>query len=180
MPSSTNRSTASRCLRNPSNELSCRLHGGPRSVSVSDRTQLPSSRPGDNGGGALPDLIPNSEVKPSSVDGTAWETAWESRTSPGLLQRPAPFRGSGPLSVLALAPAVASLRACCLFELAKAAQGCSPRGRAISGQLAPRLEWRSRWELDLRLTSGGWSSAIEHVMVRRWEPATHCLHLTSV
>src|SRR3954465_5613057 len=28
--------------------------------------------------------IPNTEVKLSSADGTAWETAWESRSLPGL------------------------------------------------------------------------------------------------
>ena len=33
-------------------------------------------------GGGPPDPIPNSEVKPSSVDGTAWETVWESRSLP--------------------------------------------------------------------------------------------------
>lgn len=31
-----------------------------------------------------PDSIPNSEVKLFSADGTAWETVWESRTSPAL------------------------------------------------------------------------------------------------
>lgn len=28
--------------------------------------------------------IPNTEVKPPSVDGTAWVTGWESRTLPGI------------------------------------------------------------------------------------------------
>ena len=31
----------------------------------------------------IPDPIPNSEVKLFRADGTAWETVWESRTSPG-------------------------------------------------------------------------------------------------
>ena len=39
---------------------------------------------GDDCGGATPDPIPNSEVKPSSADGTAWVTVWESRTLPDL------------------------------------------------------------------------------------------------
>ena len=30
--------------------------------------------------------IPNTAVKPVYVDGTAWETAWESRKPPGLNQ----------------------------------------------------------------------------------------------
>jgi hypothetical protein len=33
--------------------------------------------------------IPNTEVKPVGADGTARETAWESRKSPGLIQKPA-------------------------------------------------------------------------------------------
>src|SRR5262245_29595363 len=32
--------------------------------------------------------IPNTEVKPDTADGTAWETAWESRSLPALSQRP--------------------------------------------------------------------------------------------
>lgn len=46
--------------------------------------------PGGYGGGVIPDPIPNSVVKPSSVDGTAQVTVWESRTPPGSLspQRP--------------------------------------------------------------------------------------------
>ena len=38
---------------------------------------------GDNGVGVTPVLIPNTEVKPDYVDGTASETMWESRKSPG-------------------------------------------------------------------------------------------------
>ena len=34
---------------------------------------------GDQSGGALPDPISNSEVKPSYADGTAQDTVWESR-----------------------------------------------------------------------------------------------------
>ncbi len=39
---------------------------------------------GGYGGGATPDPIPNSEVKPSCADGTAWVTMWESRSPPEL------------------------------------------------------------------------------------------------
>ena len=46
--------------------------------------KLSKKFPGDYSGGATPDPIPNSEVKPSSADGTARETVWESRSSPGL------------------------------------------------------------------------------------------------
>src|SRR5688572_17539089 len=38
---------------------------------------------GGHTGGATPDPIPNSEVKPSRADGTAGGTLWESRSSPG-------------------------------------------------------------------------------------------------
>ena len=40
---------------------------------------------GDHSGGVTPDPIPNSEVKPSSADGTARETVRESRTLPDLI-----------------------------------------------------------------------------------------------
>ena len=39
---------------------------------------------GGYGGRVTPDPIPNSVVKPSSADGTAGETLWESRTPPDL------------------------------------------------------------------------------------------------
>ena len=45
-------------------------------------------------GGVIPDPIPNSEVKPSRADGTAWATVWESRTPPELTLKPR-FFGSG-------------------------------------------------------------------------------------
>ena len=41
--------------------------------------------PGAYSGGATPVPIPNTEVKPSSADGTARETVWESRSAPGNL-----------------------------------------------------------------------------------------------
>ncbi len=40
---------------------------------------------GDSGGGDTPVPILNTEVKPSSADGTALATMWESRSSPGLI-----------------------------------------------------------------------------------------------
>ena len=43
------------------------------------------SFPGDHSEGVTPVPIPNTAVKSLSADGTAWETAWESRTLPGLL-----------------------------------------------------------------------------------------------
>ncbi len=41
---------------------------------------------GDFSGGETPVPIPNTVVKPSSADDTAWETVWESRSSPGFLK----------------------------------------------------------------------------------------------
>ena len=43
------------------------------------------SFPGGDGGGVTPVPISNTEVKPSSADGTALETRWESRTLPGFV-----------------------------------------------------------------------------------------------
>src|SRR5580765_6665499 len=53
----------------PASRVDCRLHWG------------------GYGGGETPLPIPNREVKPSSADGTAGETRWESR-SPPLKSRP--------------------------------------------------------------------------------------------
>ena len=44
---------------------------------------------GDFVGRVTPVPIPNTEVKPAGADGTARETAWESRKSPGLIKKPA-------------------------------------------------------------------------------------------
>ena len=44
--------------------------------------------PGGNSDGAPPVPIPNTEVKPVYVDGTAPETVWESRELPGLSWTP--------------------------------------------------------------------------------------------
>ena len=46
------------------------------------------SLPGGHSGGETPVPIPNTEVKPSSADGTAWVTAWESRSLPGFIFQP--------------------------------------------------------------------------------------------
>ena len=42
---------------------------------------------GDFVGRVTPVPIPNTEVKPAGADGTARETAWESRKSPGLIPK---------------------------------------------------------------------------------------------
>ena len=41
--------------------------------------------PGDDIEEAIPDPIPNSEVKLFGADGTAWATVWESRSLPGFI-----------------------------------------------------------------------------------------------
>ena len=55
---------------------------------------------GGHSGGALPDPIPNSVVKPSSADDTAWATAWERRSPPEPHTSPrggsSPPQGSSP------------------------------------------------------------------------------------
>ena len=45
---------------------------------------------GGYGGGVTPVPIPNTEVKPSSADGTWQETAWESRSPPDFSRRRPP------------------------------------------------------------------------------------------
>src|SRR5688572_28360961 len=46
---------------------------------------------GDFVGRVTPVPIPNTEVKPAGADGTARETAWESRKSPGLIRKKSPL-----------------------------------------------------------------------------------------
>ena len=48
-----------------------------------EATRRFDSIPGGDAGGATPVPIPNTEVKSSWADGTAWATAWESRSLPG-------------------------------------------------------------------------------------------------
>ena len=54
-------------------------------MSCDNESQIVEEFSGDHSKGETPDPIPNSEVKPFSADGTAWETVWESRTSPNTL-----------------------------------------------------------------------------------------------
>jgi hypothetical protein len=49
---------------------------------------------GGHGGGETPGPIPNPEVKPSSADGTALETGWESRSPPRHIAQEPPHGGS--------------------------------------------------------------------------------------
>ncbi len=46
---------------------------------------------GGNGREETPVPIPNTEVKISSADGTAWATVWESKTLPGITKRAFPL-----------------------------------------------------------------------------------------
>ena len=50
---------------------------------LAQRAQFNINFSGGNTGGVTPVPISNTAVKPSKADGTAWETAWESRTPPG-------------------------------------------------------------------------------------------------
>src|SRR6185503_1475492 len=56
---------------------------------------------GDFVGRVTPVPIPNTEVKPAGADGTARETAWESRKSPGLIQKARSIISSGPFAFTA-------------------------------------------------------------------------------
>jgi hypothetical protein len=58
---------------------------------------------GDFVGRVTPVPIPNTEVKPAGADGTARVTVWESRKSPGLIQKPARLISRG-LFVCLLVP----------------------------------------------------------------------------
>src|SRR5262245_11773698 len=85
--------------------------------------------PGGHRREVTPVPIPNTEVKLSTADGTAWETAWESRSLPGLFLQ-ARFERSGPFLLYALERRVSSGRT------AAASPGlpapCAPRATAGS------------------------------------------------
>ena len=58
-------------------------------VNGAARSRTPDTK---NAGGhrirVTPVPIPNTEVKPDTADGTAWETVWESRSLPAVNQSP--------------------------------------------------------------------------------------------
>src|SRR3989475_11600037 len=59
--------------------------------SGSGRSRIPNPEPTFAGGHrsrVTPVPIPNTEVKPATADGTAWETVWESRSLPALSRSP--------------------------------------------------------------------------------------------
>ena len=72
---------------------------------------------GDDGGGDPPVPIPNTEVKPSSADGTWGAGPWESRTLPGDICQPPDPTGSG---------------GCCLYRH----EILSPPARAGEGRIS--------------------------------------------
>ena len=65
------------------------VNSAPESVTteVMRSAKIDAQTSGDFVEEAIPDPIPNSEVKLFRADGTAWATVWESRTSPGYLAK---------------------------------------------------------------------------------------------
>jgi hypothetical protein len=59
-----------------------------RKLWAADVLICPSKLLGGDSDGVTPVPIPNTVVKPVYVDGTTWETAWESRKPPGLNPNP--------------------------------------------------------------------------------------------
>jgi hypothetical protein len=87
--------TTARLSKHPSDSLLARRKFGRRLFADRRAPETPVRRGRSSGGysgRATPDPIPNSVVKPSSADGTAGETLWESRTPPDLWPPP---RGGG-------------------------------------------------------------------------------------
>jgi hypothetical protein len=66
-----------------------------RKLWAADVLICPSKFLGGDSDGVTPGPIPNTVVKPVYVDGTTWETAWESRKPPGLNQAPNHAHGWG-------------------------------------------------------------------------------------
>ncbi len=63
-------------------------------LAVFSSTVLYMSFSGGYGEEETPVPIPNTAVKLFSADGTAWATAWESRSPPGVISRPVKNHGS--------------------------------------------------------------------------------------
>ena len=60
-----------------------------RLVSCDPRHQTPGTKyAGGHRIRVTPVPIPNTEVKPDTADGTAWETVWESRSLPAVIVKP--------------------------------------------------------------------------------------------
>src|SRR3954447_15964637 len=72
----------------PSNPRQTRSH-------LREATRPAGHFPGGHRRGVTPVPIPNTEVKLSTADGTAWVTVWESRSLPGLFLQ-GPLVVSGP------------------------------------------------------------------------------------
>ena len=70
--------------------------------------------------------IPNTEVKPDTADGTAWETVWESRSLPALFrQKPAVVKTTAGFSFVRITPRVGGATTCAAWESPAArAQRC--------------------------------------------------------
>src|SRR5215467_4942206 len=59
-------------------------------VSGAARGRTPGTKyAGGHRSRVTPVPIPNTEVKPATADGTAWETVWESRSLPAVIVKPA-------------------------------------------------------------------------------------------
>jgi hypothetical protein len=69
------------------------IHGASAARTHHPTIQLVIRFPGDPSEGATPVPIPNTVVKPLSADGTAWATAWESRSLPGAFLESPPQGG---------------------------------------------------------------------------------------
>jgi hypothetical protein len=72
-----------------------------RPVLRSSRSERRRKTPGSKFAGGhrsrvTPVPIPNTEVKPTTADGTAWETVWESRSLPALFLRRPDRESDGP------------------------------------------------------------------------------------
>src|ERR1041384_8231335 len=67
--------------------MSLSHEGGPRQYKIPEVLRIEYA--GGHRIRVTPVPIPNTEVKPDTADGTAWETAWESRSLPALFsERP--------------------------------------------------------------------------------------------
>ncbi len=100
--------------------------------------------PGGHRSRVTPVPIPNTEVKPATADGTAWETAWESRSLPGVLPSPTLEESVGLFSCTAAAAGSTQFPTRCVGWAGWASRSARHRAwesRSLPGVL-PRPESR--------------------------------------
>ena len=82
--------------------------------------------------------IPNTEVKPATADGTAWETVWESRSLPAVIPRADVSNRVGPFCLAIGSSGQLVIETCAGRERLRPRRASAASRAAASGGGAPR------------------------------------------